>query len=315
LFKHEFDQSGDLKTSSQNTSDGGESGIVPSFDFISVDEPLELSLGQAGSDEVESGEFVDGDRSQVGHLDNPVVLLNSIGIFVGSHGVSDSFNRIDDGASKIVSGVNLVLGSGSVMGFILASVKDGISHALVEGFHIGLTTDTVFGGFTDLHLFPDSKILFGSVVSGGRRNTLVSVVLHDISRSVVAVALSFLDEVSHHVEEGIEVVRGVGKLSIIDTQSLQIFEDRLNEFVLFLGGVGIIETDNHLAFVDSGIMVVNHGSLDVTDVEITRGFRRETSDDFALFGTLEDVLVFSVLLLKISFIKSSNTRSGFSHCR
>jgi hypothetical protein len=314
LFKHEFDQSGDLKTSSQNTSDGGESGIVPSFDFISVDEPLELSLGQAGSDEVESGEFVDGDRSQVGHLDDPVVLLNSIGIFVGSHGVSDSFNRIDNGASKIVSGVNSVLGSSSVMGFILASVKDGVSHALVESFHIGLTTDTVFRGFTNLHLFPDSKILFGSVVSGGRRNTLISVVLHDISRSVVAVALSFLDEVGHHAEEGIEVVRGVGKLTILDTQGLQIFEDGLNEFVLFLGGVGIIETDNHLAFVDSGIMVVNHGSLDVTDVEITRRFGRETSDNFALFGTLEDVLVFSVLLFEILFRKSSNTRSRFSHC-
>jgi hypothetical protein len=89
----------------------------------------------------------------------------------------------------------------------------------------------------------------------------------------------------------------------------------LNEFVFFLGGVGIIETDNHLAFVDSGIMVVDHGSLDVTDVEITRRFGRETGDDFALFGTLEDVLVFGVLLLKISFTKSSNARSRFGHCR
>ncbi len=287
---------------------------MPSFDFTSINEPLELSLGQAGSDEVESGEFVDGDRSQVGHLDNPVVLLNSIRIFVGSHGVGDSFNRIDDGASEIVSGVNSVLGSGSVMGFILASVEDGVSHALVEGFHIGLTSDTVFRGFTDLHLFPDGEILFGGVVSGGRGNTLISVVLHDVSGGVVAVALSFLDEVSHHVEEGVEVVGGVGELGVLDAQGLQIFEDGLNEFVLFLGGVGIVETDDHLAFVDSGIMVVDHGGLDVTDVEITRGLGRETSDDFALFGTLEDVLVFGVLLLKISFIKSSNARSGFSHC-
>jgi len=233
-------------------------------------------------------------------------LLNSVGIFVGSHGVSDTFHGIDDGAGKIVSGVNLILGSGSVMGLILASVKDGVSHALVESFHIGLTTDAVFRSFTNLHFFPDSEILFGSVVSGGRGDTLVSVDLHLVGGSVIAVALSFLDEVGHHFEEGVEVIRGVGELGVGDAQSLQIFEDGLHEFVLFLGGVGVIETNNHLAFVDSGVMVVDHGGLDVTDVEITRGFRGETSDDFTLFGTLEHVLVFGVLLLKIGFVELSN---------
>ena len=55
-------------------SDSRESGIVPAFDLASINEPLELSLGQASSDEIESGELVDGDWSEIAHLDNPIML-------------------------------------------------------------------------------------------------------------------------------------------------------------------------------------------------------------------------------------------------
>ena len=53
------------------------------------------------------------------------------------------------------------------------------------------------------------------------------------------------------------------------------------------GGVGIIETDDHLTLVHLGEVLVEHRRLRVTDMEVAAGLGRETRDDFTLFGILQ----------------------------
>ena len=53
------------------------------------------------------------------------------------------------------------------------------------------------------------------------------------------------------------------------------------------GRVCVIETNDQLSLVHLCEVLIKHRSLGMTDVKVTAGLRRETSDDFADFGVLE----------------------------
>ena len=53
------------------------------------------------------------------------------------------------------------------------------------------------------------------------------------------------------------------------------------------GGVGIIETDDHLTLVHLGEVLVEHRRLSMANVEVAAGLRRESSHDFALLRILQ----------------------------
>ena len=91
------------------TTDGGESGIIPTANKTVVDEPVEFTFRKEGVNEVESTEIPNANRSKPERLDHPVVLGIPITVLVGPQSMCNTFNRIDDWASKIVCGVNLPL--------------------------------------------------------------------------------------------------------------------------------------------------------------------------------------------------------------
>ena len=54
-----------------------------------------------------------------------------------------------------------------------------------------------------------------------------------------------------------------------------------------LRGIGIIETDDHLALVHLREVLVKHRRLRMADVQVPAWLRRETGDNLALFRILQ----------------------------
>ena len=92
------------------------------------------------------------------------------------------------------------------------------------------------------------------------------------------------------------MITGVCDDIAVDSEQLQILNDRILELLLLLGGVGIVESDNKLALVVLGEVLVEESCFRVTDVEITTGLRREPSDN-TLVGIQETNLEVRVLAL------------------
>lgn len=88
---------------------------------------------------------------------HPGVLLDAVGVLVGAHGVSDSFDAIENRANEVVGGVGLVLGASSMMGSGVAAVEDWVAHALVEGFHVDLGSDAIIRGFIGKHVLAEFR--------------------------------------------------------------------------------------------------------------------------------------------------------------
>jgi hypothetical protein len=60
-------------------------------------------------DEVDTGEVPEVDLSEVQGIEEPVVLLVSVGILGRSEGVSDSLNGVEDRDDEIVCGLTVLI--------------------------------------------------------------------------------------------------------------------------------------------------------------------------------------------------------------
>jgi hypothetical protein len=141
LDQNELTKSLHRKTSSKKTLNGRERRAVPTINTTSIDEPLQFSLGQHHVVEVQAAKVFDEHIAQTQNLENPIAMINdrnagrnnvlnaavglsvvalidiplvkrvAIVVFRGTHGMRDAFDRIDNGACKIVQRVCKILGS------------------------------------------------------------------------------------------------------------------------------------------------------------------------------------------------------------
>ncbi|KAH3684301.1 hypothetical protein WICPIJ_004741 [Wickerhamomyces pijperi] len=277
-------------TSSSDTSDGWESWIVPVGDMALVDEPLQLTLGQQSSDKVHSGEIPDVHFSQVQVDQEPLVLRVTVTVLDGSQSMGDTFDGIDNWDTEIVGWVHLPGGASSVVRSQVASVDDWVSHGFVWVVDGHLGTQTVLQPFfgTVLHLLgEDLQVLFDGTFSSGRGDTVHSLVSHLLLDGVVTVGLALLDQLDGQVVHFLEVVGGESGLVALDTQQSQVLNDRVLELKLFLGWVGVVESDDQFPVVLVGKVLVQDSSLGVTNVQVSRRFRWETGHDLTINSVLQ----------------------------
>lgn len=109
LLQHELAESGDSQTTADDTTDSRHTGVIPATDTSSVDNLCELSLGEECLDEVDTGEIPQVDLSEVQGLEEPVVLLVSVGILGRSEGVGDSLDGVKDRDDEIVCGLKALV--------------------------------------------------------------------------------------------------------------------------------------------------------------------------------------------------------------
>jgi len=310
LLQHEVLQSFDGHTSAQDTLQGGETGVAPALNEALVDEPLELTLGKHSGDEVKLGEIENDILSHAEVVLNPLIESVAIAVFQGTEGVGHTFERIDDGASEIVSGVSLVLVTSLVMLFSLASVEHGVTEAPDLVLHVHLGADAESGGLSGEHLVEALHVLRYRHDAVLALDSCITLLLHLLSGSVVSVSLAVGDKFTGSFLNLLEVVGGVGDLVGGDVEGLEVSGETFDELELLGHGVRVVESEDHLALVHFGVMVVHHSGLNVTDVKVTRRLRGETSDNSALLGALEHIL-------KLAVVHRLHGRllSGFDHFR
>lgn len=73
-----------------------------------VHKPSELSLAHQGVLEVHASELDDLDLTEVHGALQPQVLLITVLVLGGSHGVGDALDGVHNGAGQIIAGVSLV---------------------------------------------------------------------------------------------------------------------------------------------------------------------------------------------------------------
>lgn len=78
-----------------------------------------------------------------------------------------------------------------------------------------------------------------------------------------------------------KVITGMHHPVPLDAQHLQITLERAFKLIVLLFRVGIVEPEQHLAVVLVREGTVEDTGFDVTDVEVSRGFGRESEDDLA----------------------------------
>ena len=81
----------------------------------------------------------------------------------------------------------------------------------------------------------------------------VAPLAHLVDRGVVHISVAALEEVFHEVLQQREIVGGVGNHVGLDAERLDVVDKSVLVLGLFLGGVGVVKPQNHLALVHLGV--------------------------------------------------------------
>ena len=100
-------------------------------------------------------------------------------------------------------------------------------------------------------------------------------------RSVVSVSVVVLYQLAAIVLDLLKVVRTERHAVRHNLEGLQICLDVFNKFNLFSCWVSVVEAQNHRSLVHLCVVIVEHRSFNVANVQIAGRFRREASADLA----------------------------------
>lgn len=161
------------------------------------------------------------------------------------------------------------------------AVDDGVAEVHVGVGHVYLGTEHhgSFLYFAAVHLLEQLQVFFDGAVAVGAFHTRLGggtfLFGYLFGSLFVDVGLAFLDEADGEVPQLLEVVRSIVFVSPLVAQPLDILLDGLYIFHVFLGGVGVVETQVAYASVCGGDAEVKADGLGVSDVKVSVGLRRE----------------------------------------
>mmetsp|Transcript_25307 Transcript_25307/g.73236 ORF Transcript_25307/g.73236 Transcript_25307/m.73236 type:complete len:560 (+) Transcript_25307:135-1814(+) len=283
LAEHEGTQSINVNATTNNTTDGGKARIIPPGNVAILDEPCQLALTELGVDKVHTSEGMDTSATKAQSLLDPSILFVAIIVLSRTECVSNSLNAINDGAGKIVGGIGLVLGTGTVMRRGVLAEHDRIAHGTIHRLHVDLSAEAPLGTVlaATAHELEVLQCLLGSLITMLRINPVHTLLLHNFLRRVVHECQAILDDVKGILADGLKVIGRKGHNVGLNTQLSKILEDAGLELLLLLAGVGIIEPSDEAALVPPGVVLVHQHGLGMTNVKVARGFGRKPRDDTA----------------------------------
>ena len=170
---------------------------------------------------------MDGNVSQVELFEEIVVKFISIGILIGSQGMSDSFKGIDNWTNEVISWIDFVLGSSGMMRSVVSSVNNRVPHASIIALHIDSCSKTeVLCLLVTLgHKIEDPQSLFNRLISVFGVLSLHPFGLHKLLFSVITIGIAIFDKLNGFLHDKIKVIRGTRVIIRVDIQSLQILND------------------------------------------------------------------------------------------
>mmetsp|Transcript_16882 Transcript_16882/g.42928 ORF Transcript_16882/g.42928 Transcript_16882/m.42928 type:complete len:315 (+) Transcript_16882:1698-2642(+) len=237
----------------------------------------------------------------------PILVLNS------TESVSNSLNGVNTWTCEVIRGVSLVLSPKPwVRSVCFAPVEDWIAQALILALHVQFAAHAALEAFLGpcQHLLPELEILVHLLISSTTFDASIALLSHLVNLRVVHIGFAIFDQFLHQLLKLVEIVRGVGLLVGEDLQSAQIFLDALREFHLLLARIGVVESEDELALVVPGVVVVKHGSLGMTDVQVAAGLRGEPGAHLALHCVGQQSLQPRLILAFSAGIPSASTATG-----
>ena len=167
-------------------------------------------------------------------------------------------------------------------------VEDGIAHVEVGRGHVDLGLERA-GAVRELaraHATEELEVFFRAAVSVGavrpRRGRGPAVLPRLLLVEITDIGEALLDELLSPSVELLKVVRCVVHLSApLPAEPADVFLDRVHVLDVFLGRVGVVESQVAIAAESFRQAEIQTDGLGMSDVQITVRFWRESSMDFA----------------------------------
>src|SRR5262245_9666697 len=206
----------------------------------------------------------------------------------------DVLDRIGLTVCEVVAGIDAPLCAGARMRCMQDAIERGIAHIDVAGAHIDLgTQDTPAGWkFARAHATEEVEVLIhaatavGTILAGlGERAAIGA---HLVLALVIDIGLASTDQVLGPIVELLEIIRGmIEVLAPIEAEPAHVTFDRVDVFLLLLGGVGVVEAQVAAAAELFGDAEVEADRLGMADVQVAVGLGRKAGDNRLLPAGLE----------------------------
>ncbi|MNV14843.1 hypothetical protein D3C71_1055400 [compost metagenome] len=229
-----------------------------------------------------------GQRVIVGEVDvvhAPVVQRAMVFEFQRAQRVGDALDRIAQCMGEVVHRVDRPRVAGVLVLDVLDAVQRRIAQVDVAAGHVDLGAHgaRAIGELTGTHAAEQVEVFLDAAVAVRRGTTRfgqgAAVGAHFLGRQVADIGLAVADQLLRGQVIGIEIVRGVAQLVPLKAQPAHVVLDRGHVLRVFLGRVGVVETQVADAAELTGDAEVQADRLGVANVQVTVGFRREAGLD------------------------------------
>mmetsp|Transcript_19541 Transcript_19541/g.31444 ORF Transcript_19541/g.31444 Transcript_19541/m.31444 type:complete len:280 (-) Transcript_19541:676-1515(-) len=147
-------EGGNLYSTTHDSTNGRHSSVVPPGNQSLFNEPRQLAFTQYSVLKINLGKGMDLYTTQSQSRLDPLILFVAILVLRGTHGVSNTFNGIDNGTCQIVGRIRLEFDSRPMVGRQVLSIQHWISKRPIIAFHVDLGPQTPFFsiGFSFAHI-------------------------------------------------------------------------------------------------------------------------------------------------------------------
>jgi len=145
-----------------------------------------------------------------------------------------------------------------------------------------------FHPFKQVEIFLDTSAAIGAVFA--RLGEGASVLAGLLGGQVADIGLAFFDEFYSPIIHLLKIIGSeIETVFPVPSQPADVFNDGIDIFLVFLGGIGVVKTQVAFAAKFLGNAEVQTNTFGMADVEIAVGFRREACMDPSAPGTFGTV--------------------------
>ena len=208
--------------------------------------------------------------------------------------MGDALDGVRLAVGEVVARVDAPLVTGLVVMGVANAIENRVAQVDVRRSHVDLgaqRTCTV-RELTGFHACEQVEVLFhGALAERAVLPGLVqaaAVFTHLFGIEVADEGLAGLDQLDGPSVQLVEIIGGVALLAgPLEAQPLDIGLDRVDVFLIFLGRIGVVETQVALAAELFGQAKVQADALGMADVQVAVGLRREAGHDLGVLAAVQ----------------------------
>ena len=301
----------------------GHPRVIPAIHVLLVNQLLELALAGHGVVQVQAGKFVlTRMRRHRQIVQEPLVQRAVIFKFQGANRVGNALDGIRLAMGKVVARVHAPLVTGLVVMGVTDTIENRIAQVHVRRRHVDLRTQHLgaVGKLAGGHALELIQVFLNAALAEravlARLGQAAAVLARLLWCQLANIGLACLDQLDGPGVQLIEVIGGVAHIAApFKAKPLDVGLDRINVFLLFLRGVGVVKTQVTDTAKLPGQTEVKTDRLGVTNVQVTVRLRRKAGNNVTVLAavqiSLDDLAQKVAWGRGVGFVhKVGKTRSG-----